>query len=214
MGRALIEVLLERGHRVRALVRSPPVRPFDHRVRVVFGDPLDRGTWQDAVEPADSLVHLVGAPSPNPFKEAEFRRVDLRSLREAVAAARLAHIQHFIYVSVAQPAPIMRAYVGVRREAEQELAASGLPATVLRPWYVIGPGRRWPYVLLPLYFCLELFPPTRSGARRLGLVRLPQMVAALAGAVEGPADGYRVVEVPEIRAARLPERVTFEPEVP
>ncbi len=69
----------------------------------------------------------------------------------------------------------------------------------LRPWYVLGPGHRRPYALLPLYRVLEALPATREGARRLGLVTLDQMVAALVGAVENPAEEVRVFGVPEIR---------------
>jgi hypothetical protein len=38
-------------------------------------------------------------------------------------------------------------------------------------------------------------------ARRLGLVTLAQMAAAIVRAVESPVTATRVVEVPEIRAA-------------
>jgi ABC-type transport system involved in cytochrome c biogenesis permease subunit len=66
---------------------------------------------------------------------------------------------------------------------------------------VLGPGHRWPYVLLPAYWLFERFPPTSEGARRLGLVTLAQMVAALVHAVENPVRGIRIVGVPGIRAA-------------
>jgi uncharacterized protein YbjT (DUF2867 family) len=75
-----------------------------------------------------------------------------------------------------------------------------LIATVLRPWYVLGPGHRWPAALVPLYWVLERLPATRAGARRLGLVTLEQMLRALVAAVEHPPPATRVVEVPEIRA--------------
>ena len=107
------------------------------------------------------------------------------------------------FVSVAQPAPVMRAYLAVRAEGEAALAASGLTATVLRPGYVLGPGHWWPLVLVPLYAIARLIPVTRSGAERLGLVRLDQMVGALVRAVERPpAPGtLALVDVPGIRAA-------------
>ena len=73
-------------------------------------------------------------------------------------------------------------------------------ATVLRPWYVLGPGHWWPYALLPVYWLFELIPFTQAGARRLGLVTHEQMVNALVFAVENPCSGTRIVEVPEIRA--------------
>jgi hypothetical protein len=43
--------------------------------------------------------------------------------------------------------------------------------------------------------------PLREAARRLGLVTVAQMVNALVHAVENPAKGVKVVEVPEIRTA-------------
>jgi len=81
--------------------------------------------------------------------------------------------------------------------------ASGLNATVLRPWYVLGPGHRWPYLLLPMYWLFERLPQTRESARRLGLVTLTQMVRALLHAVEQPAQGLRILTVPEIREGAL-----------
>jgi len=110
-------------------------------------------------------------------------------------------IRHFVYLSVAHPAPMMQDYIAVRSECEAAIESAGLNATILRPWYVLGPGHRWPYLLLPVYTVAELLPPTREGAQRLGLVTLEQMTNALTVAVENPVDGIRVVTVPEIRAA-------------
>src|SRR5581483_2653231 len=84
------------------------------------------------------------------------------------------------------------------------LRGSGLRHTVLRPWYVLGPGHRWPYALLPVYWTLERLPSTRASARRLGLVTIDQMVDAIVAAVESPpAGGSRIVEVPDIRQTRI-----------
>jgi uncharacterized protein YbjT (DUF2867 family) len=80
------------------------------------------------------------------------------------------------------------------------IGQSGMNATILRPWYVLGPGHRWPYFLVPIYKLMEFLPSTREGATRLGLVTRPQMVRALVEAVEAPATGVRIVEVPQIRA--------------
>ena len=46
---------------------------------------------------------------------------------------------------------------------------------------------------------MERVPSKRDTARRLGLVTLPQMLRALVHAVETPAAGVRVWEVPRIR---------------
>ena len=141
----------------------------------------------------------MGTPRPSPAKAAEFEAIDFASARECIAAAAAVGVRHFVYVSVAQPAPVMRAYVNVRARVESLLRESGLPHTVLRPWYVLGPGHRWPYLLLPMYWLFSLIPSLRDGARRMGLVTIRQMVGALVWSVETASRESRIVEVPEIR---------------
>ena len=140
-------------------------------------------------------------PRPSPAKARQFREIDLVSGHASVEAARAAGVRHFVYVSVAQPAPLMKAYQEVRAEVEAALRDSGVPATVLRPWYVLGPGHRWPYLLKPFYQLCERLPRTRETALRLGFVTHAQMTAALLRAVEDPAQDFRLVTVPDIRAA-------------
>jgi uncharacterized protein YbjT (DUF2867 family) len=199
VGRQLVPKLLERGHSVRALVRDPSRARLPPACDVVVGNALDRRTFEPLVAPADTFVHLVGTPHPSPAKAAEFRRVDLVSIQEAVPAAVAAGVRHFVYVSVAHPAPVMDAYIAVRSEGEVFLRASGLSATILRPWYILGPGHRWPVLLLPIYWVMERLPSTREGARRLGLVTIDQFVATLVRVIEQGSQGIRIVEVPEIR---------------
>jgi uncharacterized protein YbjT (DUF2867 family) len=168
----------------------------------VVGDALDAASYAASVPPGATLVHLIGTPHPGPGKTAEFKRVDLESVRAAIAAALSAGVRHFVYVSVAQPAPAMQDYIAVRAEGEALVGGSGIAATVLRPWYVLGPGHRWPYALLPAYALARMLPSMRESAERLGLVSLHEMVAALVAAVETPPEsGVRLVTVPDIRRA-------------
>lgn len=201
MGRRLIPQLVARGHRVHALVRSSAAANLPAGCEPVAGDALDAASYSAAVPPAETLVHLVGVAHPSPAKAEQFLSVDLASVRAATAAALAAGIRHFVYVSVAHPAPMMKAYVAARSEGEELIRTAGLNATILRPWYVLGPGHRWPVILRPFYWLAEQSPGTRESARRLGLVTIDQMLAALVRAVENPPDGVRIVEVPQIRAA-------------
>jgi len=202
IGRPLIEALIDRGYPVHALVRPGSEARLPSGAMRVSGDALDAGSFAAAIPAGATMVHLVGTPHPNPSKADEFQRVDLGSIRAAATAAQLAQASHIVYVSVAHPAPVMEAYIAARREGEAAVAATGIPATIVRPWYVIGPGHRWPVLLLPAYALLRLLPATRETAERLGLVTRAQMIAALLDAVANPpAAGMRVVEVPEIRRA-------------
>jgi uncharacterized protein YbjT (DUF2867 family) len=200
VGHRLLPELLRRSHAVRALVRPGSENKIGGQCAVTTGDVLNSQTFSMAVPPADTFIHLVGVPRPAPWKGKAFRALDLPSLRASLAAAQEANIRHFVYVSVAQPAPVMKAYVQVRSECEALIQASGLSATILRPWYIIGPGHYWPMVLWPVYKLLEHVPATVASARRLGLVTIQQMVTALVWTVEHPADGVRIIDVPGIRA--------------
>jgi uncharacterized protein YbjT (DUF2867 family) len=204
MGSRLGRLLLSRGHYVKALARFNTATLFNlpRDCHPVFGDAVNGG-YESHVAPADTFVHLVGVSHPSPAKAALFRTVDLKSVETAVHAAQSADVKHFVYVSVAHPAPMMKAYIAVREECEQIIRASGLNATILRPWYVLGPGHRWPYALLPMYWLMERIPAAREGASRLGLVTLEQMLTALVAAVESPCEGTRVLDVPGIRKASM-----------
>jgi uncharacterized protein YbjT (DUF2867 family) len=201
MGQRLIPRLLQRGHEVRALVRPGSEEKLPDGCTAVIGNALDASSYAECVSPADTFVQLVGVAHPSPAKSAEFRRIDLPAGLEAISAAKSAGVRHFVYVSVAHPAPTMKAYIAVRVECESALESTGLNATILRPWYVLGPGHRWPYVLLPIYKVAERVPQTRGGAQRLGLVTLEQMLNALTFAVENPVQGRRILGVAEIRTA-------------
>jgi uncharacterized protein YbjT (DUF2867 family) len=203
LGQALIPMLLARGHRVRALVRPGSEKKLPAGVEPIVGDPLAAADVTRGLAGADTLVHLVGVPKPSPAKAKQFRQIDLVSIQATVAAVAKARPRpHLIYLSVAQPAPVMKAYLVVRQEGETLIAAAGLDATCLRPWYVLGPGHRWPVVLLPIYSLMRLFPATRAGAERLAFVTLEQMVCALVQAVEHPASGIRIMDVPAIRSSQ------------
>jgi uncharacterized protein YbjT (DUF2867 family) len=201
LGRPLTEALLARGHEVRALVRPSSVARLAPRTRPVVGDALEPAAWSSAIRPGDVVVQLVGVAHPSPRKAPDFERLDRVSAETTARIAGAAGAARLVYVSVAQPAPIMRAYAAARAAGEAAVHAARVPATIIRPWYVLGPGHRWPLLLLPLYALAALVPRTRAAARRLALVTRTQMLAALVEAVESNAPGVTLVEVPEIKRA-------------
>ncbi len=205
IGSALIPILLERGHRVRALVRPGSKAKLPAECEVVSGNALDGNSYRQLIRPADTFIHLVGVPHPSPAKAAAFRAIDLVSARQAIDACAELGVPHLIYLSVAHPAPMtmMKDYIAVRVECEQTIQERHLNSTILRPWYVLGPGHRWPYLLLPFYKVCEWLPFTRAAALRLGLVTLDQLILALVEVVESPVQGTRIAGVPEIRSAGL-----------
>ena len=205
IGRHLIPALLARGHRVRVLARQGSLGRVPAGATQVLGDALVVDSVRAAIRPGDSVVHLVGTPHPTLTKADQFERVDLVSIRATVGAAKQVGISHLVYLSVAQPAPIMQAYLWVRALGEAMIREARLTATIVRPWYVLGPGRRWPKLIVPLYKIAEMIPATRATAERLGLVTVEQMINAIVSALENPPPSgqQRIVNVAGIRRARL-----------
>jgi len=202
IGRHLIPRLIARGHTVRALARLTSLDKLPQGADGIVGDALNADTFASRLAPSDTLIHLVGVAHPSPAKAEEFRKIDLVSIRETVRAAVGSSIRHIIYLSVAQPAPLMKEYIAVREEGERLLRESGIPSTFVRPWYVLGPGHRWPYALLPLYWLWGAFPAHRDTAQRLYPVKLADVVRVIADAVEHPPSSVRIIEAPEMRRAR------------
>ena len=198
LGQPVSERLAAQGHEVRVLCRPGSRKKIPPAVQAVIGDALDASSFSAAVSGCDTYIHLTGAPHPAPWKGPEFRAIDLVSLKASAQAAQENSVGHFIYVSVAHPAPVMRDYIEVRQECERILAETKIPATVLRPWYVVGPGHWWPLILKPTYALAERIPSLRESALRLGLVTHRQMIQTLVWALNNPGS-MRVLTVPDIR---------------
>src|SRR5688572_31822197 len=98
LGRPLVEALLQRGHAVVALVRPGSERRLPPGAKGVLGDAVRMETFVAAIAPARTFVQLVGVAHPSPSKAAEFRSVDLASVRASATAAAQAGVEHFVYV--------------------------------------------------------------------------------------------------------------------
>jgi len=199
IGQHVIAALLAKGHSVQALIRPGSEKKLPSGCPFIYGDPLQKDSFARHVPPADTFVHLVGVTHPSPVKAYEFRTIDLASAQACIKVARESGIRHFVYLSVATPAPIMKAYLEARLEGEALIRASGMNATFVKPWYVLGPGRRWPLFIAPIYWVLERIPKSRPAAVRLGFVTIDQIVRAMVSSIETPPQGIRILDVPAIR---------------
>ncbi len=198
IGSRLIPALIARGHKVRALVRRGSENKLAPGAEYVSGDPLMMGGYTSQLRAGETFIHLIGTPHPSPAKVRQFQEIDLVSIQVAVDAARAAGVKHFVYLSVAHPASMMKAFIEVRMKGEELVRASGIPATFVRPWYVLGPGHLWPYALLPVYWIMRQLPASRDSARRLGLVTILQMIRTLVWAVENPPSEIQILDVSKI----------------
>lgn len=201
MGKRLIKLLLGRNYKVKALVRSGSENKLPKGCDYVIANPFDATTFSNYIPAGATFVQLLGVAHPGPSKKKQFKAIDLASVKASAIAAAKAGAKHFVYVSVAQmPTSIMAVYQQCRADGEAAIKATDIPATFIRPWYVIGPGHYWPLLLSPLFKLLEIIPATGAKAKALRLVSLNQMLNSLVYAIDHPpVAGVHVIEIDEIR---------------
>lgn len=199
IGSRLIPEILNEGFEVNALVRKGSESKLPENCSIIYGNALDKNSYKENVKGCDTFIHLIGVHHPGPGKKEEFKKIDLVSIEQAVPAAVDAGVKHFIYLSVAHPAPAMKDFIDVRMKGEELIRGSGMNASFVRPWYVLGPGHYWPYAIIPLYKLFEIIPFTSETALRLGLVKIGQILKCIAFAVKNVPEGVRVYDVKDIK---------------
>ena len=206
IGSRLISRLVQKGHRVIALVRKGSKNKLQTGAEAIVADPFDASSFRSHIPAQSVFVQLLGVPHPSPKKAQQFRAVDLKSVKASADAAAETGVLHFIYAGVAMSeSKLMKAFQDVRKEGEAYCRAKKLNCTFIRPWYVLGPGHWWPVVLLPFYAVAELVPLWRQRARAKALVTINQMLDTLVRVIKLPPQPLRIVEISRIRK---PETIT------
>ena len=205
IGKRLIKKLVAQGYDVTALVRAGSENRLPKGVRAIIADPFDASTFQNWIPKGAIFIQLLGVSHPSPRKKEQFREIDLRSVKTSADAAALAGVSHFIYVSVAMTeSEMMKDYRDVRKEGEAYLQAKHLVCTIIRPWYVVGPGHLWPVTLLPFYGVAKFFPSMKKKAEEMSLITIGQMLGTIMKAIESPPQTLRIFEIKHIKRKSLP----------
>lgn len=134
LGGAIFRGLVDRGERVRALVREQSAEDTFKQagVETVLGDLKDRASLASACEGVSTLVTTANSAARGGDDNVE--TVDLEGNQSLIEAASAAGVEHFIFVSAQgedpdSPAPFLRA----KGLASQRLRQSGMAYTVLVP---------------------------------------------------------------------------------
>jgi uncharacterized protein YbjT (DUF2867 family) len=139
VGGRLVAVLLERGYRVRCLVRTPAkvvLAPWRTSVELVQGDVGgDLGEAMAGVDAAFYLVHSIGSSA----EWAEHDRAVAENFRRA---AEVAGLRRIIYLGGLgdHSSGHLSEHLASRQEVGAELAKGSVPVAELRAAVVIGSG--------------------------------------------------------------------------
>lgn len=199
LGRRLMESLDLHRFKVIALVRLGSEKKVPPGIEILVADVFDTNSWKDKVPPNSIFVHMLGVSHPSPSKKKYFNSIDLKSVILAADIAKIKAAKKFIFLSVAmEPSGLMRDFQKAKRMAEEYISMQNLSSVFIRPWYVLGPGHRWPYLLLPLYSILKIIPATARKAKAFKLITLQQMNTCLLLTLNNLDQVPTVIEVRDI----------------
>jgi len=223
IGAHLCRRLCALGHRVRVLARPGSDRGHlaGLELETVAGDLAGTAGLARAVAGVDWVFHLAGALKG--FHAADLMAVNRDGTRRLAEACRehAPGLRRFLLVSSLAaagpsvlplgedaPARPLTWYGQSKLAAEQVLLASGLPALVLRPPVVFGPGDRE----LLGYFRIARsgwLPLPGGGSRRYSLIYAPDLAEGLVQAALAPCPSGEIFNLtgPDLAWADLALRI-------
>lgn len=139
IGVRLVHRLLDDGHEVVALVRTPRGELKRPRpgLGVVPGDMTDRASLERAVAGCRVVVHLANATAVTDWERA--RAINVHGTRTLLEAAKRAGVGRVVFTSTLSALREKRGPYGqTKLEAEVVVRQSGLPFVILRPSLVYG----------------------------------------------------------------------------
>jgi uncharacterized protein YbjT (DUF2867 family) len=142
-GVPVVEQLVARGYKVRALVRDVAAAQgkLPAGVELVAADVRDPNSLAPALKGAKYVISTIGAgggPKADPTNGP--REIDHLGVANLAKVSKAAGVKQLVLVSSSSvtkaaenPTPFMRPILAAKFEGEQALRASGVPYTVVRP---------------------------------------------------------------------------------
>ena len=123
LGRHVVRLLRQSGHRARIFSRNPRGHVDAVRGDLKTGEGIER-----AVGGMDVIVHAASATG-NPLLG---RSTDVGGTRRLLAAARVAGIRHVVFISIVGVDRVAYPYYRTKLAAEKVVRDGGVPWSILR----------------------------------------------------------------------------------
>jgi nucleoside-diphosphate-sugar epimerase len=214
IGQTLCGQLKERGHELSALVRRAGSEP--QGTRAVVADLTDKGGLNRALaeEELECVVHLA-AEIASQRSERKVREVNVQGTARLVDACRalagtdpgagprivfastvVTGDAHGALLTEETALPVETAYGRSKQEGERLVMESGLPAVVVRPSHVYGPGGWYAHELVARLRQPGRLAVVGNGRNLWDVVHVDDVASALVLAVEQAKAGevYHVVD--------------------
>jgi uncharacterized protein YbjT (DUF2867 family) len=197
VGPAVTNAIVDAGHQVRVLERTPGAssKAGLKSQSAVQGDVTDLESIRRAVRDVDVDVHLVAIRQGKPEL---FERIVVGGTRNVLAAAKEARVRRFILMSalgVTERTKDLVPYYQSKWTNEQDTKTSGLEHVIFRPSFIFG--RRGG--ILPTFAMLAKVAPVTgivgSGEQKIQPIWVDDVGAYFAQAIDKPEAANRTFDL-------------------
>lgn len=187
-GQRLLPLLPNDPSRVRLLLRPSSAKkpPWSGDPRVVSVDLLDEAALEQALSGASVIVSLVGttkaqfAPAKGGEHAVNYDTVDIGIPAALARAGKRAGAKRFVLLTSHGIESSPGAYAAAKRRAEALVKESGLAWVMVRPSFIVGPGRAAPKALDVFWAPIRLFAKgTADDWRSIDVTVLARAIHAL-----------------------------------
>lgn len=229
-GKALVKRLLADGHGVVALDYKEGLKTRELRewgAEVVIGSVTDPAVVDRCMKGVEGVMHLAAAFRELNVPNAYYTEVNVGGTRTVLEAARRAGVRKFIYCSTCgvhgnidhppagEDAPIQPAdyYQQTKYDAEPlvvEANRQGLPAVILRPAAIYGPGDPERFMMIFKRVARGTFPMFGSGRTLYHPLYIDNLVDAFVLALapgKGEGQAYLIADEEYFEIEELVRRV-------
>ncbi|MGQ0845857.1 MAG: SDR family oxidoreductase [Sporichthyaceae bacterium] len=195
IGGRLVPALLEAGHEVRVLARTPEKLrdvPWASRVEIVQGDVTDAESMLKACNGVSTLHYLVHSLNTDAFAS-----LDRRAAMVTAEAARAAGVSRIVYLGGLHPAEkgTLSEHLESRREVGEIFLRSGVPAVVFQAAVILGSGSASFEMLRYLTERLPVMVTPKWVDTRVQPIAVRDVLHYLVGIVEVPEELNRTFDI-------------------
>lgn len=205
LGRMILDHLLARGRRVRALVRpGSDASGLPKGVEILRGDLLDPGSLRGAADGVSAVV--TSAIGYSQRKEGDSLRTDREGNRNLVDEAKRARVPRFVLLSILKcdQAPDVP-HFWVKKEIEDYLAEQNVPFVSLRPGaFLYAPAGGYGQMIRQGMEAGQVFGMTPEGVR-VTYIAPSEVARAVAMAIDEPRALGQKVDLGSDRSLSGPE---------
>ncbi|AWG97151.1 SDR family oxidoreductase [Rhodococcus ruber] len=195
IGGRLAPLLVDAGHRVRVLARTPDKLrdvPWAGDVEIVRGDLTDPQSLAVACRDVDVLYYLVHSMGGR----GEFIDTERAEAENVAAAARAAGVRRIVYLGGLHPDTAdLSTHLRSREQVGRILVESGVPTLVLQAGVVIGSGSASFEMIRHLSNRLPLMTTPKWVNNRIQPIAVRDVLHYLVGAATAPLPRSRTYDI-------------------